>query len=253
MIQVDQNNKFRIYPVNVLKDNIVWIWVFNNEAVVVDPSISQPIKNWLKEKKLNLLAILQTHHHDDHTGGTKELIRQWPKAEVIASKADINRIPFQTISVKDKDELMINGYQITVIEIPGHTKFHIAFHLKNRNNKQSVLFCGDTLFAGGCGRLLEGTAENMFLSLKRLNALPPETEIYCGHEYTEANLRWAESLFPNNFAIKKRLELIIKQRKLRITTLPSTLEEERKTNLFIRARDIDEFSYLRHHKDNWSG
>ncbi len=252
MSQEDQNKKIEIHPLPVLTDNIIWIWVIKNLAIVVDPSIALPVKDWLDHRRLKLLAILQTHHHEDHIGGTKELLRQWPKAEVIASKADLQRIPFQTISVTDQDKLIINSFCITVLDIPGHTRTHIAFHVKDNLKKQSILFCGDTLFSGGCGRLFEGTPEDMFMSLKRLNNLPQGTKIYCGHEYTEENLKWALSLYPEDASIKKRLEEIIKLREAGITSLPSTLKEERKTNLFIQAQNVKEFSYLRRHKDTWS-
>ena len=253
MIQEDLNNKFKIYPLTVLADNIVWIWVFKDKAIVIDPSIAKPVKAWLKEKQLQLLAILQTHHHEDHIGGTEELISQWPEADVIASKADLNRIPFQTISVKDRDTINVMGYPITILGIPGHTSTHIAFHLRDKTKTSSVLFCGDTLFSGGCGRLLEGTPKDMFLSLKRINMLPSHTKIYCGHEYTEANLKWANSLYPNDLLIKKCLQETIQIRKLGKTTLPSSIEEERKINLFLRAKNIEELAYLRKNKDNWPG
>ena len=252
MIQEHQNNKFKIYPLKVLTDNIVWIWVLNEKAVVVDPSIALPVMTWLEEKRLSLIAILQTHHHEDHIGGTKELLHHWPKAEVIASKADLKRIPFQTISVEDQDELTLNNYPLKVMEIPGHTTSHIAFHLQDPVNQHSVLFCGDTLFSGGCGRLFEGTPKNMFLSINRINKLPAQTQIYCGHEYTESNLKWANNLCPEDSAIKKRLKEVVEERKLGKISLPTTLEEERKINLFIRAKTIKEFSYLREHKDNWA-
>ena len=248
-----EKSNFIIYPLPVLTDNIVWIWVFKDKAIAIDPSISQPVQTWIKSRNLNLQAILQTHHHEDHIGGTRGLIETWPTAEVIASKADIERIPFQTISVKDGDQLNINGFTMRILEIPGHTSTHIAFHLSDSNKKESVLFCGDTLFSGGCGRLFEGSPEDMFNSLSRINLLPSKTKLYCGHEYTENNLRWAKALLPDDLEITLKLEEVIKKRKEGITSLPSSLQEERNINLFLRAKDIKEFSHLRNHKDNWVG
>tara|TARA_Y100001968_G_scaffold18921_1_gene14883 strand:+ start:11875 stop:12645 length:771 start_codon:yes stop_codon:yes gene_type:complete len=255
MFQEEKNNLI-IYPLPVLQDNIVWAMVSGNNAVIVDPSITEPIENWLKSKDLNLLAILQTHHHEDHIGGTKNLLKEWPNAEVIASAADLSRIPFQTISVKEGDLINLMNLTVQVLEVPGHTKTHIAFFINNESynltTNKPVLFCGDTLFAGGCGRLFEGTPKDMFLSLNKLNSFPLDTKVYCAHEYTEANLRWANSLFPENIEIKNRLEKVVKQRQEGLLTLPSSLSEERKTNLFIQAKSINEFSYLREHKDSWS-
>ena len=246
-------NKFRIHSVPVLEDNIVWIWVEGKHAVVIDPSISEPVKAWLEKNNLSLKAVLQTHHHNDHIGGTESLLSHWPKAKVIASKSDLSRIPFQTISVNDNDEFFLMGYKIKVLEVKGHTKAHISFFLQDnlKGTKKPALFSGDTLFSGGCGRILEGTPKEMYISLRRLNLLPSETQIFCGHEYTENNLRWANFICPEDIQIKLRLKEIIEKRKLGICSLPSSISIERKTNLFIRSKDINEFTYLREHKDNW--
>jgi len=140
-----------------------------------------------------------------------------------------------------------------IIEIPGHTKTHIAFYLADHEKNKHALFCGDTLFSAGCGRLFEGSEEEMFTSLKLINSLPSATKIYSGHEYTENNLRWAQSLLPKNLHINIKLQEVIEKRKQGITTLPSSLKEERKINLFLQAENIKEFSFLRNHKDNWVG
>ena len=247
-----KKNNFIIYALPVLQDNIVWIWVIGSQAVVIDPSVSEPVKNWLSKRGLCLEAILQTHHHDDHIGGTKGLLGHWPCARVIASKSDLKRIPFQTVSVSDGDEISLLGFHLKVLEVPGHTDFHIAFFLFDKQNfKIPALFSGDTLFSGGCGRLFEGTSEDMYKSLKRINSLPLETEIFCAHEYTEANLKWAISVSPKDYLIEERLKEV--QRKIRNghLSLPTSLSEERKTNLFLRANSLKEFSFLREHKDNW--
>lgn len=223
--------------------------------MVVDPAVSEPIQQWLTARGLNLLAVLQTHHHSDHIGGTEGLLQAWPKAEVIAAKADLERIPFQTISVKDGDIIKLMDHQINVIEVPGHTKAHIAYFVNSNQGKGGTraLFCGDTLFSGGCGRLFEGSPVDMFLSLKKLNTLPEETQVFCAHEYTESNLYWARSINPKNNSIKKRLKEVIKLRGKGLLSLPTTISLERSINLFLMAKSPKELGELRNHKDNWKG
>ena len=246
-----KKSEFTIHPITVLQDNIVWVWVHNCNAVVIDPSISYPVKKWLFDKDLSLKAILQTHHHEDHIGGTKELIKSWPDAKVIASKKELKRIPFQTFSVNNDDIFHLMDSEIRVIEVNGHTNNHIAFYISKKDSKCNILFPGDTLFGGGCGRLLEGTASQMFESLKTLNSLPENTKVYSAHEYTENNLKWALSLISNDIFIIERLKVVQSKRKNGIPSLPSTILEERKTNLFLRAKNVKELSILRKHKDNW--
>ena len=242
-----------INAIPVLNDNIIWIWTVGGKAVVVDPALSKPVENWLREGNFDLAAILQTHHHSDHIGGTKNLLNQWPKAEVIASAGDLERIPFQTISVSDGDEISLLGNQVNIIGVKGHTKAHVAFFLpaKPTSKKTPLLFCGDTLFGAGCGRIFEGSPKDMYLSLQRLSSLPEETEVYCAHEYTEDNLRWARSLYPNDPEIQKRLEKVKRLRAKGLLSLPSKISLEKSTNLFLRAQNLEEFHRLRLHKDNW--
>ena len=249
-----QKNNFIIYGLPVLSDNIVWIWIKEKSAVVVDPSVTAPIATWLRDNDLTLKAVLQTHHHEDHIGGTMGLIKEWPLAEVIASKSDYARIPFQTYSVKGQEKIQLMGENITVLEVPGHTKFHLAFYLKSKNEKiKPAVFCGDTLFGAGCGRLFEGSPKTMFKSLSLINSLPKSTQVYCAHEYTETNLKWAQSLRPQDKAIKARLEKVLKLKQLGQLSLPSSISIERETNLFLQAKSINEFTILRSHKDSWQG
>ena len=248
----EKKSDFTILPITVLQDNIVWVWVHNCNAVVVDPSISSPVKEWLLNKKLSLTAILQTHHHEDHIGGTQELIKRWPNAQVIASKKELKRIPFQTFSVNNNDIFNLLDSEVKVIEVHGHTNNHIAFYVSKENTKYNILFPGDTLFGGGCGRLLEGTPSQMYKSLNKLNSLPGNTKIYSAHEYTESNLQWAISLNPNDISISERLKLVQNKLQKGVPSLPSTISEERKTNLFLRAKNVEELTMLRRHKDNWT-
>ena len=148
------NKEQKIIGLKVLNDNVIWLWEKGNSAVVVDPALSQPVTEYLRANNLNLEAILQTHHHFDHIGGTKELIKEWPNIKVIASEKEKDRIPFQNLSVKDGDKVRLLNEDVQVIEVKGHTKSHIAFFFKN---KVPILFIGDTLFSAGCGRIFEGT------------------------------------------------------------------------------------------------
>ncbi len=245
----------KIQGIPVLEDNIIWILVVKKLAIVVDPALTRPVNTWLKENELELLAILQTHHHEDHIGGTPGLLKLWPKAEVVASFSDLRRIPFQTISVSNEDEISLEGsdLDIKVLGVPGHTQTHLAYYIptskKYKNNP--ILFCGDTLFGGGCGRLFEGTAKDMYNSLKSLCSLPSETRVYCAHEYTENNLIWAKGLRPKDLAINERLCKVIALRRKGQLSLPSKIAEEKATNLFVRAKTIEELAGLRKHKDEW--
>ncbi len=245
---MDFNKEQRIIPIRVLSDNVIWLWENKNSAVVVDPALSKPVIDYLKAKNLNLEAILQTHHHSDHIGGTKGLIKEWPNVKVIASAKEKDRIPFQNLSVSDGDKLKLLNEEVQVIEVIGHTKSHIAFYI---NNKAPVLFIGDTLFSAGCGRVFEGTYKQMYNSLERIKALPKNTYIYCAHEYTKSNLIWALDLEPENQNLKKKLIEVEKKIALRELTIPCLLEEELKINLFLRADNLKEFSYLRANKDAW--
>ena len=248
---LEKKSEFTVFPIPVLQDNIVWVWVHNCNAVVIDPSISAPVKEWLLNKNLSLKAILQTHHHEDHIGGTQELMERWPDTKVIASSKELKRIPFQTFSVDNNDIFYLFDSKIKVLEVHGHTNNHIAFYISKENAKYNILFPGATLFGAGCGRLLEGTPAQMYESLNKLNGLPENTKIYSAHEYTENNLKWALSLNSNDISIIERLRLVQNKRQRGEPSLPSTISEERETNLFLRAKNVEELKILRRHKDNW--
>ena len=240
----------------VLADNYTFVLHDGGRAVVVDPAVAEVVIDWLERRGLELEAVLQTHHHWDHIGGTPELLRRWPGAAVVAAGADRVRIPFQTLPVAGGDQLQLLGRPVEVLDVPGHTRAHMAYYLppmENSGDPAGELFCGDTLFAGGCGRLFEGTAEQMHSSLRRLTGLPEATRVWCAHEYTEANLRWAAQLAPEDGAIAERLAAVRARRRAGQPTIPSSIGLEKATNLFVRASDGDALGRLRSCKDHWRG
>lgn len=233
----------------VLHDNYLFVLHDGRQAAVVDPAVAAPAITWLRERGLELVAVLQTHHHSDHIGGTLGLLRQWPSAEVVAARADRDRIPFQTRGVGDGDRFSLLGQPVQVLEVPGHTRAHVAYHLP----LQGELFCGDTLFAGGCGRLFEGSPAQMRASLARLASLPADTRVWCAHEYTETNLRWAKAERPGDQAVATRLKAVLEARAQGRATIPSSIGEERRSNLFVRAADTEELAALRRSRNTWQG
>ena len=174
-LTMEFNKAQNIIGLRVLNDNVIWLWVKGKSVVVIDPSVHDPVIRYIEENNFHLKAVLQTHHHSDHIGGTKYLIERWPNVEVIASSKEKKRIPFQNISVEDGETLNILGEEVKIIEVLGHTSSHISFFL---NGKNPVLFIGDTLFSGGCGRIFEGTYQQMYSSLERIKSLPKNTLIY---------------------------------------------------------------------------
>ena len=243
------NKEKGIFGIPALQDNIIWIWEEDNSAIVVDPGISRPVINWIERKNLKLEYILQTHHHIDHIGGTEELLKKWPNVKIIASKKDKKRIPLQNISINDGDSIKILNKEFKIIELKGHTSTHISFYSKDFQNP--ILFVGDTLFSAGCGRIFEGTHQEMYNSLKKIVSLPRNTMIYCAHEYTKSNLLWALEIYPDDRKIKKKLEETKDKILKNDLTIPTTLKEEMNINLFLRAKSLNEFSFLRAKKDSW--
>ena len=218
-----------IEPIEAFSDNYIWLVTTNEGSIVIDPGESSKTIELLKKRDLNLKAILITHHHFDHTGGIDE-VKLFSSAKVYGPKNDISSID---VRVKFGQALSLIGMDFEIIELPGHTMDHIAFYTNNNGNP--LLFCGDTLFAGGCGRVFEGTFEQMHESLMKLKSLPANTKVYSGHEYTTANLSFAKEVEPLNKNIISRYNEVLKLRKEGIPTLPTTIEIELKTNPFFRC------------------
>jgi hydroxyacylglutathione hydrolase len=219
-----------VVPVGAFKDNYVWTLRKDGRAVVVDPGDARPVLEFLSREKLELSAILATHHHADHVRGIAELLRH-RAVPVYGPRGE--PIPTLTHPVSEGDTVTLDALEVSfsVLDIPGHTRAHIAYY------GAGALFCGDTLFACGCGRVFEGTAEQMMRSLDKLAALPDDTKVYCGHEYTLANIGFAKAVEPENAALAKREQ---RDRELRAQgkpTLPSRLGDEKATNPFLRCRE----------------
>ena len=222
----------RVHPVPAFDDNYLWVVEDGRHAVAVDPGDAQAITAFLEPRGLTLAGILLTHHHDDHVGGVEELASAHPCA---VFGPDDPRIPGRTRTVGDGDRVDIDApaLSLQVLAVPGHTRSHIAYVALHGVIAPSV-FCGDTLFAAGCGRLFEGTAAQMRASLAKLAALPGDTRVYCAHEYTLANLRFARAVEPGNAALAAREARDSARRARGEPTVPSTMAEERDTNPFLR-------------------
>lgn len=253
-----------ITAIPAFSDNYIWLMSQKGNAWVVDPGDATPVIETLNAQSLSLEGILITHHHRDHTGGINQLLEQWPKAKVFAPHSD--KIPTATHRVSEGDTLKLLGVKLSVLEVPAHTLDHIAYFCDNLRGSPAV-FCGDTLFSGGCGRVFEGTYTQMHHALQKLATLPNSTAIYCTHEYTLANLNFAKEIEPNNDALEKRLDFVRMLRSDGTITLPSQLSLEKNINPFLRcdqpeviqaakqinsaSNEVEVFSAIRELKDNF--
>lgn len=221
-------NRIQVHPIPAFKDNYIWALRSGPRVAIVDPGDAQPVLDYLAREHLQLVAILATHHHPDHVGGVAELRRgrdtpvYGPKNEPIATLT-------HPVAGGDRVAIPELDAEFEVIDIPGHTRAHIAYYGSNS------LFCGDTLFACGCGRVFEGTPPQLHASLQKLAALPDETLVYCGHEYTMANIRFARAVEPGNAALAERERIEGKTREENRPTLPTTIGREKATNPFLRC------------------
>jgi len=219
-----------VVPVSAFRDNYVWTLRRGKHAAVVDPGEAAPVLDYLGREGLALAAILATHHHADHVGGIAELREKYP-VPVYGPKGEPIATLTHPVSEGDRVSVPELGVSFSVLDIPGHTRAHIAYY------GSGALFCGDTLFACGCGRLFEGSAQQMYASLQKLAALPDDTKVYCGHEYTLANIGFAKNVEPRNAALASREGRDREKRAAGRPTVPSTLREEKATNPFLRCRE----------------
>lgn len=222
----------RITPIPCLQDNYAYLVVCErtNRAGVVDPSEAEPVLSAVQQAGVELVAILNTHHHWDHIGGNKGLLQRYPGLEVYGHASDKGRIDGQTQFLQHGDTFRLGELEVRALHNPGHTSGAISYVIED------AVFTGDTMFAAGCGRLFEGTPQNMYESLcKTIGGLPEQTRVFFGHEYTEANLRFAAHVEPDNRDVQARLEAVRKRRQAGEFTTPSTLAEEWRTNPFMRV------------------
>jgi len=241
--------RLSVSAVPVLSDNYVWL-IANSETgetAAVDPSVADPVLEAVRSQGLRLTQVLNTHWHPDHTGGN-DAIREATGC-TITGPAEAEKVSKMDRIVAGGDRAQIGEIEAELIDIPAHTAGHVAFHLP----AAQAAFVGDTLFAMGCGRLFEGDAAQMYESLQRLAGLPAETRIYCGHEYTLDNGRFALTVEPDNAALVRRVEEVEAARERGEVTLPTTIALERATNPFIRAPSVEEFARRRAAKDSFRG
>jgi hydroxyacylglutathione hydrolase len=236
-----------VVAVPVLTDNYVWL-IHNPESAetaAVDPSVADPVLDALAARGWRLTQILNTHWHPDHTGGNAGI--KAATGAPITAPAEARRVSEVDRVVAEGDRVIVAGSEAIVWDIPAHTAGHIAYYFE----QEGMIFVGDTMFAMGCGRLFEGTAEQMFANLQRIAALPGDVRIYCGHEYTLANARFATHVEPANRAVADRLARVQKLREAGEITLPTTVAEERETNPFVRSTNVEEFAERRAAKDSF--
>ena len=257
-----------ITPIPAFSDNYLWLLDNGSDAIVVDPGDARVVDNYLTQKGLNLVAILVTHHHADHIGGVSQLKNRY-NARVFGPANE----PISQLDIRCREGDLVEipelGLSFSVIDVPGHTAGHIAYFAAASTNNNNVLFCGDTLFSGGCGRLFEGTASQMWHSIQRLMDLPDDTLIHPAHEYTLSNLKFAEAVEPSNASLATYKKRVLKWRESGKPSLPALMATEKDINPFMRIKrtsvieaaerrmaqtqmsEADVFGAIRHWKDTF--
>ena len=238
----------KIEIIKCLQDNYSYLIIDEKDqkACVVDPGEAKPIINYIKNNKIKLKYILNTHHHYDHVGGNIELKEKY-NLNIIGFRSDQYRIPGITALVDDGQIWKEDNFEAKIYHIPGHTSGHIAFYFF----KENIIFTGDTLFSLGCGKIFEGTHKQMFNSLNKIKELPKNTEIFCGHEYTLQNSNFCLANDPKNLKLKEKIIEIKKNVKNNLPSIPTKLSDELELNIFLKAKDLESFSKLRDLKDNF--
>ena len=238
----------RVEIIPCLKDNYSYLIIdrSNNTACVIDPGEAEPIINFIEQENIHLKYILNTHHHFDHVGGNQDLKEKY-NSIIVGYKNDSIRIPEIDVLVEDNEIWKAENFEAKIIHVPGHTTGHISFHFF----KDKLIFTGDTLFSLGCGKIFEGTYQEMFNSLNKIKNLPEDTEIYCGHEYTLQNSKFCIKHEPENLNLQNKILKINEKLKKNLPTIPSTLKDEIECNIFLRAKNLESFSKLRDLKDNF--
>jgi hydroxyacylglutathione hydrolase len=250
----------RVDRIPTLRDNYTYLLICDEtgEAAVVDAPEVEPVVKRVAASGARVAQILSTHHHPDHSMANPELAKRFG-APVLGHASDANRLPGFTRGLEEGDRIAVGRQSARILHIPAHTRGHIAYVFDD----SAAVFCGDTMFAAGCGRLFEGTPEMMFAAFAKLGALPDPTRVFCGHEYTEANLAFAAHIEPANLAVQTKLARVRELRARAVLdwhdadddemTVPSTIAEERATNPFLRARDAAELGRRRSLKDHFKG
>ncbi|PLR36710.1 hydroxyacylglutathione hydrolase [Chimaeribacter californicus] len=221
-----------LISIPALQDN--YIWLLDDQqgtVIIVDPGEAAPVLAALNHHNLTPTAILLTHHHHDHVGGVNEILQHYPQVALYGPQETAAK--FRQITLKQGDEITLGQQNYRIFDVPGHTSGHIAYY------SAPYLFCGDTMFSGGCGRLFEGTARQMYQSFQQLTALPEDTLVCCAHEYTLANLKFARSILPQDRDIETYEQQVQEMRKKGVPSVPTTLEKEHKINVFLRCHDAD--------------
>lgn len=239
-----------VVRIPALSDNYIWLAhdAASGETIVVDPAVAEPVLEAAAARGWTISAIWNTHWHPDHTGGNA-VIKAATGCTIIAPAAEAAKIPTADRLVAEGDTVTLGALKAEVIDVPAHTAGHIAYHLP----EAGIVFVGDTLFAMGCGRLFEGTAAQMFANMQRLAALPGDTTVYCAHEYTQSNGRYALVAEPDNDALVARMAEVDAMRAQGLPTVPTTIALERATNPFMRAASVEELAERRAAKDGFRG